>query len=168
MQIMWLNCTFAEVVRLHGVPRTIVSAREWKFLSSFWNTLWRLLGTRLLFSTSHHPETDGQTEVTNRTLGTILRALVNKSTKDWNLKLCHAEFSYKKSLSYTTKHSPFECVYGVNPLMPVTLIDLPSHCRYHPNAEQQAAKMLQIHEQIKANIIKANARNSSKAGKNIK
>lgn len=60
---------FVENVRLHGVPRTIVFDKEIKFLSCFRRTLWRLLGTKLLFSTTHHPQTDGQTEFINKTKG---------------------------------------------------------------------------------------------------
>lgn len=108
-------------MRLHGVPRTIVSDRNNKFVSCIWGTLWRLLGTKLLFSTAHHPQTDGQTEVTNKTLGSILRTLISKILKDWDLKLCHAEFVYKRSPSYSTKHSPFECVYSEDPLLPLSL-----------------------------------------------
>jgi hypothetical protein len=72
---------FKEIVRLHGMPSTIVPDRDAKFLSHFWCTLWNNLGTKFLFSTSCHPQTDGQTEVANRTLGTMLRAVLKKNLK---------------------------------------------------------------------------------------
>nr|XP_043619798.1 uncharacterized protein LOC122591603 [Erigeron canadensis] len=104
------NFFIKEIVRLHGIPKTIVSDRDVKFLSYFWKTLWRLMGTRLMFSTSHHPQTDGQTEVTNKTIGMLLRTLVKKTLKDWDLKLAHAEFAFNRAPNYYTKKSPFEFV----------------------------------------------------------
>ena len=78
---------FKEIVRLHGIPKTMVSDQDSKFLNHFWRTLWGKLGTSLLFSTCYHPQTDGQTEVTNRSLVNLLRRYVGKNAKQWDLIL---------------------------------------------------------------------------------
>jgi transposase InsO family protein len=98
---------FNEVVRLHGVPNTIVSHRDAKFLSHFWRTLWYKLGTKLLFSTTCHPQTDGQMEVVNHTLSTILRAVLKDNFRLWEECLPHIEFGYNRSIHSTTKLNPF-------------------------------------------------------------
>jgi hypothetical protein len=159
---------FREVVRLHGVPKTIVSDRDSKFLSYFWNTLWRKIGTKLLFSTSHHPQTDGQTEVTNRTLGTLLRGLVSKTQKDWDLKLAHAEFAYNRSPTYATSHSPFEVVYGLNPYLPLELIPLPQDELVHKDAESKLKAMIKLHEQVRERIKTINETYKRKSNKHKK
>ena len=94
---------FREIVKLHGIPRSVVSDRDLKFLIHFWRCLWKMVGTKLLFSTSHHPQMNGQTDVTNRTLGTLLRGLVSKTQKDWDISLGHAEFAYNRAISTTTR-----------------------------------------------------------------
>ena len=158
---------FVEIVRLHGMPKTIVSDRDSKFLSHFWRTLWRVLGTTLLFSTSHHPQTDGQIEVINKTLGSILRTLVSKNLRDWDLKLCQAEFAYNRSSSYATKHSPFQCVYGENLLLRINLTHVNLNDKKQRDAVEQAENLMKLHKVIRENINKANERCKQKAdGKN--
>lgn len=84
---------FKEVVRLHGIPSTITSDRDTKFVGHFWRTLWRKLGTKLQYNTAHHPQTDGQTEVVNRSLGNLLRSLVGSNKGSWCETLPQAEFA---------------------------------------------------------------------------
>jgi hypothetical protein len=68
-ELSWVYCR--EIVRLHGLPSSIVSDRDSKFTSKWWRELHRILGARLLMSTSFHPQTDGQTERANRNVGQI-------------------------------------------------------------------------------------------------
>jgi transposase InsO family protein len=98
---------FTEIICLHGVPNTIVSDRDAKFLSHFWRSLWFKLGVKLLFSTTCHPQTDGQTEVDNHTLSTMLRAVLKTNLKLWDECLQNIEFAYNRSVHSTTKVSPF-------------------------------------------------------------
>jgi len=107
-----------EVITLHDVPRSIVSGSNAKFLSYFLLTLWNKLGNKLEFSTKFHPRTDGQTEVTNRTLGVLLRALIKIQAKAWDLLLPHVEFVYNQAPHKTTGLSSLRVIYDVDALIP--------------------------------------------------
>jgi hypothetical protein len=159
---------FREIVKLHGVPKTITSDRDSKFISHFWRTLWRKLGTTLQFSSSYHPQTDGQTEVVNRSLGNLLRSFVGKNIRQWDLLLAQAEFAYNRSPSQTTGHSPFEAVYGLNPIGPLELAPLPVTKHFSGDAEERAKEIKKLHEQIRGSILKKNEKYSKQANKHRK
>jgi hypothetical protein len=162
------NLFFREIIRLHGVPNTIVSDRDTKFLSQFWRTLWAQPGTKLLFSTTCHPQTDGQTEIVNMTLSTMLRAVLKKNIKMWDECLPHVEFAYNRSLHSTTKMCPFEIVYGLLPSAPIDLLPLPSSEKLNFDAKQHAELMLKMHETTKENIERMNAKYKISGDKGIK
>ncbi|KAL4565786.1 hypothetical protein LXL04_029892 [Taraxacum kok-saghyz] len=101
-----------EVVRLHGVPLSIVSDRDSRFTSRFWQSLQKSLGTRLDMSTAYHPQTDGQSKRTIQTLENMLRACVIDLRSSWDTHLPLIEFSYNNSYHTTIKAAPFEALYG--------------------------------------------------------
>ena len=88
------------------------------------------------FSSSYHRQIDGQTEVVNQSLGNLLRSFVRKNIRQWDLLLAQAEFAYNRSLSQTIGHSPFEVVYGLNPIGPLKLAPLLVTKHFSGDAEQ--------------------------------
>ncbi|PKU87302.1 RNA-directed DNA polymerase [Dendrobium catenatum] len=156
---------FHEVVRLHGIPKTITSDRDVKFLSHFWRTLWSKLGTKLQFSSTAHPQTDGQTESVNRSLGNLLRCFVGKSIRSWDEILGQVEFAYNKSRNQTTGRSPFEIVYGQNPTGPLELTPLLSSTAHSLDADTRVKEIQQLHKQIQQHIQKQNTKYQQQANK---
>ncbi|KAI3762990.1 hypothetical protein L1987_53435 [Smallanthus sonchifolius] len=101
-----------EVVSRHGVPISIISDRDARFTSRFWQSLHKALGTRLDISTAYHPQTDGQTERTIQTLEDMLRACVIDFGNTWESQLPLVEFSYNNSYHTSINAAPFEALYG--------------------------------------------------------
>ncbi|KAL4013707.1 hypothetical protein IC575_025890 [Cucumis melo] len=108
----WAQLYMSEIVRLHGVPVSIVSDRDARFTSKFWKGLQTAMGTRLDFSTTFHPQTDGQTERLNQILEDMLRACALEFPGSWDSHLHLMEFSYNNSYQATIGMAPFEALYG--------------------------------------------------------
>jgi hypothetical protein len=111
--------------------------------------LWNKLDTKLLFSTTCNPQTDGQTEVVNHTLSIMLRAVLNTDLKLWEECLPHVQFAYNRAVHSTTKFSPFQVVYGFNPRAPFDLIPLPTSVFVNLDASQWADFIQKLHETTK-------------------
>jgi transposase InsO family protein len=102
VRVKYIVATYAElyiarILNLHGVPKTIVSDRGPQFMSKFWEELHKALDTKLLHSSTYHPQTSGQTERVNQILEDMLRACALKFPQKWDDYLPLAEFSYNNS-----------------------------------------------------------------------
>jgi hypothetical protein len=105
----------SNIVRLHGLPDTIVSDRDPKFTSQFWTETHRLLGVKLARSTAFHPQTDGASERMIRKVSQVLRTVVKPDQLDWPKHLPMVEFALNSSVNVSTGYAPFELTYGYLP-----------------------------------------------------
>ena len=108
----WTQLFIKEIVRLHGVPVSIVSERDTRFTSQFWRSLQKALGTQLRFSTAFHPQTDAKTERLNQVLEDMLRACFLDFAGCWDEHLPLMEFAYNNSYQATIQMAPFEALYA--------------------------------------------------------
>lgn len=104
---------------------SIVSDRDSRFLGHFWRSLWKLLDTSLDMSSAYHPQNNGQTEVTNRSLGHFLHRLVGTSIKLWDSTLPQAELAHNHVVNRNSKFILFQIIYGMVPRAPPDLSTLP-------------------------------------------
>ena len=162
---------FKKVVRLHGLPKSIVSDRDSKFLSHLWRTLWDKIYTKLLFSTACHPQIDGRTKVANRTPASLLRDVIKKNIKFWEECLPHVEFAYNRTVHSTTQFSPFEIIYGFNPLIPLDLLPLLNNfVLKHQGGKAKAEFVRKFHEKVKTQIkkkVESYAKHANKGRKKV-
>ena len=101
-----------EIVRLHGVPLSIISDRDPRFVSLFWKSLQLAMGTQLKFSTTFHPQTDGQSERVIHILEDMLLACTLDFSGGWSDLLHLIEFSYNNSFQASIGMAPYEALYG--------------------------------------------------------
>jgi hypothetical protein len=111
-----------HIMKLHGLPKSIISDRDPRFTGHFWKALHSSLGTHLSFSTAYHPQTDGQSERANRTIEQMLRPFVQSNQQAWDEFLPLLEFAYNNSISPSTGFTPFFLNYGHHPLLPTSFL----------------------------------------------
>ena len=118
--VVWMTFTLErfcrlyirEIVRLHGVPVSIVSDKYPRFTTHFWKSFQMAMGTRLTMSTSFHPQTDGQSERTIQVLEDMLGACVLDHQGSWEEHLPLVEFAYNNSYQASIQMAPYEALYG--------------------------------------------------------
>ncbi|XP_023638085.1 uncharacterized protein K02A2.6-like [Capsella rubella] len=148
------------IVKLHGMPRSIVSDRDPIFVSLFWKEFWKLAGTKLRMSSAYHPQTDGQTEVVNRCIEQFLRCFVQNRHTQWSSLLPWAEFWYNTSYHSSTGTTPFQALYG-RPPPAIPQYDVGSSTL--AEIDEQLASRDELLSELKHQLHKANNRNKQLA-----
>lgn len=151
----------SHVVRHHGIPSNIISDRGAQFISRFWRAFCKKIGVTLSLSTSHHPQTDGQTERMNQTLETYLRHYINALHSNWSEHLPMAEFAINSRWHSALHTTPFYAALGYHPqtfplLQPSTGV---------PAADQRVNNMLKHWKRIRLLLRKAAGKYSFHANK---
>jgi len=146
-----------RLIRDHGIPKTIISDRDKLFTSNYWATLMAEIGTQRKLSTAYHPETDGQTERTNRTMKTYLKIYSNTSQTNWVSLLPMAQMAYNDKKSEATGQTPYFANHGRNP-------NLFQRTFPSPKAEaaiKSAEEMKKIHEDMSKKTLHAQTQSIS-------
>ncbi|PWA71682.1 hypothetical protein CTI12_AA283380 [Artemisia annua] len=148
------------IVKLHGIPKTIVSDRDPIFVSKFWTQLFKLSGTHLNHSTAYHPQTDGQTEVVNRGLEQYLRAMVTDRPHHWVRFLSWAEYSYNTSYHSSIKMTPYQALYG---RLPLSIIPYPPGSSKLAAVDELLIERDRLLQQLRQNLLAAKNQMEEKA-----
>ncbi|KAM2491167.1 hypothetical protein PS1_042866 [Malus domestica] len=150
----------SKIVKYHGVPVNIISDRDPRFTSKFWIAFQEALGTRLLYSTAYHPQTDGQSERTIQTLEDMLRSSVMQFGDSWHDRLDLMEFAYNNSFHSSIGMSPFEALYGKACRTPLCWSEVGERILEGPEIVDETTQNIQV---IKSNLKVAQDRQKSLA-----
>jgi len=149
-----------EIVRLHGVPVSIVSDRDPRFTSRFWQSLQAALDTQLLFSTAFHTQTDGQSERTIQILEDMLRSCVMDFRGSWEDHLPLVEFAYNNSYQASIQMAPFEALYGRPCRSPLCWTEVGEAAALGPDVAKETTEKIRL---IRQRLLTAQNRQKSYA-----
>jgi hypothetical protein len=154
---------FFQNVWVHfGLPNSIISNRDSRFVGSFWSSLWALMDIKLKNSTSFHPQIDGQIEVVNRTVVHLLRAYCSKHPKLWDDHLHYIQHAYICAKHSSTQTSPFESCFGYFPRYPLDFIfgkDIVIDGQYDIDRAEKFIEQIQsIHQVVQEQLEKSQAK----------
>jgi transposase InsO family protein len=147
-----------HIVRLHGIPKTIISDRGTQFVARFLEQLHECLGTKLICSSSYHPQTDGQTERINQILEDMLRASILHFDKSWDKCLSLAEFSYNNSYPASLKMAPFDALYERRCRTPLNWLEAGERTLFGLDLVKEVEERVQV---IRENLKMAQMRQKS-------
>ncbi|CAN6679304.1 unnamed protein product [Malus baccata var. baccata] len=150
----------SKIVKYHGVPVDIFSDRDPRFTSKFWVAFQESLGTRLLYSTAYHPQTDGQSEKTIQTLEDMLRYSVLQFNDGWHDCLDLMEFAYNNNFHSSIGMSPFGALYGKSCHTPLCWSEVGERVLVGPEIVEETTQNIQA---IRSNLKAAEDRQKSLA-----
>jgi hypothetical protein len=150
----------ARIVCLHGVLKKIVSDRGTQFTLRFWERLHETLDTQLHFSSTYHPQTDGQTERVNQILEDMLRACALQYGRSWDKSLSYTMFSYNNSYQESLKMAPFEMLYDRRCRTPLFWNETGERKVFGPDILQEIEKQVRM---VRENLRVAQSRQKSYA-----
>lgn len=142
----------------NGLPLELISDRDKLFTTKFWRELHRLTGTKVKLSTAYHPQTDGASERTNKTLNQTLRFLVNRQQKGWVKSLPYVRFVMMNTVNASTGFTPFYLKTGRNPrtIPPLALAEERNTGeREEPEVEEETRKAIELLEKLQEAIEEA-------------
>ncbi|HLP34463.1 MAG TPA: DDE-type integrase/transposase/recombinase, partial [Amoebophilaceae bacterium] len=152
-----------QIYRHKGLPQEIVSDRDPKFTSAWWTAFCDKLGMHQSMSSAYHPQTDGQTERTNRTLLGICRAMLLEGKTNWVENIVSIEIALNRSKNASLGVSPFTVVYGFDPVFADELATLaPTKV---PAVEDRILHLLQGHQKARTALTKARMQQAHQANK---
>jgi hypothetical protein len=154
-----------KIVSSYGHPHTIISDRDTRFTSKYWECLSKLLGSKLNRSSAYHPETDGQTERMNQTLENLLRAVVNEWNDDWEEKLPTVEYTMNNTINASTKLTPFDVCLTWKPQLAVEHRDWQLLKDEVPAATKSFDDIVITYDLVTQNIRKSQEQQQKQANK---
>lgn len=138
---------------VHGYPTSIISDMGSAFLSQLHRRYADIYKIRLIFASTRHPQTDGQSESTVKALKTYLREFVNYRQNDWADYLPDAEFVSRNWPSHSTGMSPFFAIHGFHPRCSTDPVATSSHLHDPESADAVVARTTAIRRWLKDQLV---------------